>query len=351
MKALVKNECAPGLKYMDMEVPTPKANEALIETKAIGICGSDVHVYNWTPNYEYMKDYFPLIPGHEYCGIVREVGENVTKVKPGDRVVCMFTVECGQCENCKNGKRFLCTEGSKFNNGFRKNGGFAKYSVHPEDGLVVLPDSVTDKQAAMVEPMSVTSNAVDKAQLRLGDTVVVMGPGPIGLLTLLFAKVNGAGTCIMVGMSQDKKRLELARELGADYILASDECDLKEEVMKITNGNGADVVFEATGVAALVQTSVDLLTQVGKVVCISIYAKPSTLEMTAMVRNAQSILCTYAGGPVTWPRIVKWLSSENYYAKQTEKIVTHTSRLADVDEAFARCNNKENIKELFVDFD
>ncbi|HHX36510.1 MAG TPA: alcohol dehydrogenase catalytic domain-containing protein [Clostridiaceae bacterium] len=351
MLALVKESPELGLTLKEVPVPTPLDDEVLIETKAIGICGSDVHVYNWSGGYEFMESLMPIIPGHEYSGQIVKVGKDVTRFKPGDRVVVKYTVECGQCVNCRTGRRFLCSEGSKNNNGFRKNGGFAKYSVQKEDGCVPLPDNVSYEQGALVEPMSVTSNAVAKAQLLFGDVVVVLGPGPIGLLTLMFARASGAGTCIMVGTSQDHSRLELAKDMGADYVFTSDTVDIKEKVMEITDGNGADVIFEATGVSALIQDCLDMLTQVGKLVCISIYGKVATLELNNFVRGAQTMMGTYAGGPVTWERILRWLASNDYYAKQGIKVVTHTSNIKESDEAFARCNAKENIKELFTSFE
>lgn len=351
MKALQKTAPQPGLDVVEIPVPEIGDDEVLVETKACGICGSDVHVYNWTSGYEFMEDYMPITPGHEYAGQIAAVGKNVTNFKPGDRVVCKYTLECGHCENCKTNRRFLCTEGMKTNTGFRKNGGFAKYSVQPAESCIPLPDNVTYEQGALVEPMSVTVNAVAKASILFGDVVVVIGPGPIGLLALMFARASGAGTCIMVGTSKDADRLKIAEDMGADYVFESDKCNLNEEIAKITHGNGADIVFEATGVSALIQTSLDLLTQVGKVICISIYAKPATINMTGAVRNAQTISGTYAGGPVTWERIIRWLSSNDYYAKQAEKIITHKTKLVDADQAFARCNGKENIKEMFVDFD
>ncbi|HWQ80347.1 MAG TPA: alcohol dehydrogenase catalytic domain-containing protein [Anaerovoracaceae bacterium] len=349
MKAVLKRSVAPGVSIEDIPIPEIKDNEVLVQVMAAGICGSDVHMYEGTPNYEWVAPYMPVVIGHEYAGIVVKTGNQVSTVKTGDRVACMCLSPCGVCHMCKTNRRHFCEAAFSRMMGYVNNGGFAEYSAVPEIGCVKLPDNITYEAGALIEPMSVCVNAVNDAGIRFGDAVVVMGPGPIGLMTLLFARASGAGKCIMIGTSKDTTRLELAKRFGADRIVIADETDVTEEIMKETGRYGADVVFEATGVPGLIQTGLDMLTKSGKLVAVGIYPQETKISLTNTVRGAKKIIGTY-GGDITWERILNWLSSESYYAGRIQEIISNRTNINDAEAAFQRCVRKENIKEMFTSF-
>ncbi len=346
MKALRKTKPEPGVTYCEVPKPVCKPDEVLVQVKAVGICGSDVHIYEWTPNYEHTIPYMPYIMGHEYAGVIVEVGSEVKERKVGDRVVCRPFNECGHCHYCKSGQRFYCLNG-KTPRGLCKDGAYAEYCAMQEDEVVPMPDSMSFEQGALVEPGIVTCSAVIDSRINFGDFCVIQGPGPIGLMTLLFAKAYGAGRCVVVGTKRDKLRLELAKELGADYVLLGDEVNVVEEVQKLTGGYGADIVFECTGVPAMVQTALDSVVRSGKVVLVGIYPKAGEINLTTTVRNAKQLIGTYSDG-IAWEKLIDWMGSDNYYARQMTKLITHRSHLEDADAAFHRCINKENCKEMFI---
>lgn len=351
MKGVVKESTAAGIVIKDLPIPEINDDQVLVEVKAAGICGSDVHMFDGLPNYEWVAPYMPVVIGHEYAGQVAKVGRNVTKVKPGDRVACRVGVKCGQCFYCQTTSRF-CLNRSKNLMGYVHNGGMEKYSVLTEDGCIKIPDNVSWIQAALIEPMGISANAVYDAHIDFGDVVVVLGPGTIGLMTMLFAKASGAGRCIICGTTKDKAaRLEVAKELGADEIIISDEVDAVSRVKELTGGYGADVVLECTGVPSLIQTGLDMLTKEGRLCAVGIYPKEAVFQVTQFVRDAKKIVGSYGPGKVTWERLITWLSSSSYYASKVEKIVSHRTSIKDAQAAFERCVNKENIKEMFTEFE
>lgn len=348
MLAIVKERPEPGVTIKDIPIPSIKNDEVLVEVKAAGICGSDTHIYEWSPNYEWTIPSMPYVVCHEFCGQIKEVGKNVAKFKPGDRVAVMPTFKCGQCHYCMTDRRKFCN-GHDGVHGLTKNGGFAEYCATPVRGLVKLPDNVSWDVGAIIEPMGVTANAVNDANIRIGDFVVVFGPGPIGLLTMMFAQASGAGRVVMVGTSRDETRLKVARNMGADLTLKSDEVDVCKTILEMTNGFGADIAFEATGVPRLAQYCLDLVDKDGTVVLVGIYPTEGSINLTTTVRQAKKLIGTY-GGEITWDRLLRWVSSNNKLAENAVKIISHRSKLSEAVEAFERSVHKENIKEIFTEF-
>lgn len=350
MKALRKTRPTQGLEICDIPIPGCGPGQILVKVKAAGICGTDVHIYEWTPGYEYMETLMPKTLGHEFAGEVAIVGEGVTQYKAGDRVFCRCFISCGKCDFCTSDRRHFCDPGSSIRCGFQYDGGFAEYCLmQGEQWLIPLPDGVSYEEAALIEPMGIAANAVNDAKLRFGDTCVIIGPGPIGIMTMLLAKSAGAGKCIMIGRKSAEKRMELAKELGADALLLSDDEDPVKAVMQLSGNLGADAVFECSGAPDAVVQGMNMTTRAGTVVLVGIYPKNVELSLTSVVRSAHRIIGTYAG-EITWDRLLAWLDSDNPYARNMIKLISHKTSLKDADAAFHRCITRENIKELFVNF-
>lgn len=354
MKAIVKKSAVSGIDIVDMPIPEISADEVLIEVKASGICGSDVHVYEWNGGYDWLVPYLPVVLGHEFSGIVAAAGKNVTKVKEGDRVVARTSVTgpCGICDFCRTGRWHFCEVHRENLTGWKRNGGFARYYKASENGVIRLPNAVTFEEGAISEPVSIGGCAVDDANLVIGDTCLIIGPGTIGLLTLIMAKSAGAGMCIVCGTRQDTSRLEKARELGADYIICSDEADMYGEVMNLTKGQGADIVFEASGASSVIQSAVECSKKAsGRVILEGIYSGAVKIELSdSVVRSARTIKGTYSGR-VAWDRTLDWLAHNREGADKCTKIITHRTNINDAARAFERCVKKENIKEMFTSFE
>ena len=347
MKAVLKKTLDPGISIEEVPIPTIGDHQVLLKVRAAGICGSDVHMYEGAASYQVFEKFFPLIMGHEFCGDVAAIGKGVTLVKEGDRCVSRVAASCGDCYYCRSGRMHFCSTAFQKIIGLQRDGGFAEYIAVDEDALIALPDSVSYELGALVEPLGVTANAVYDSGLDMGETVVVQGPGPIGLLTLMFAKARGAGKTIMIGTSKDKLRLEIAKQFDADHIIIADETDPVQAVLALTGGRGAHVVFEASGVPQLVQTALNMADKTGRIVLEGIYGAPGQLDFTPMVRSAKRLIGTY-GGPIAWDRMLDWLGAQSHYATLPTKVITHRTTLDQAQAAFERSVNKESVKELFI---
>ena len=237
MRAVVKYAHGKGnVELRDMPEPTPGPDEVMIEVKAAGICGSDLHIFDEDIKLPIRP---PVIIGHEFSGVIAEVGSSVTKWKPGDRVTSETSAHvCGECLPCRTGNYNVCAEKRLI--GYWFNGAFAKYCVVPSRLVHKLPDNVSFLAGALCEPLACCVNGViEKTRILPGDVVVIAGPGPIGLLSLQIAKSQGA-TVVLCGLSQDEKRLKLGEELGADLIInvEEEEARLNKEIEKVQKDVG-----------------------------------------------------------------------------------------------------------------
>lgn len=347
MLAAAKTKAAPGIELITVPVPKITDEEVLVKVKASGLCGSDVHTYLWEKTMHYKEKYLPLILGHEFSGEVVEVGRSVTTVKRGDRVLAKPTHPCGKCWFCRNHRPSDCVDRATC--GTTKAGAFAEYCAIHEDQVVHMPDNMTWEQGAIIEPLGVGTNCAIRAGIEYGDFVVVSGPGPIGLVAALAARSLGAGRIAVFGTSRDAKRLELAKELGADYTFMGDRCDIVQEIRALTNGQGADVALECVGVSSLLQTDLSLIRKRGKVCCAGIYSAPATFDLDDTVRNSKTIIGAYAG--YSFERSVQWITGNNELAQKAVKIISHRSSLREIEDALQRAMHQENVKEIFTRFD
>src|SRR5919202_2750316 len=216
MKALVY-EGAWQMPLREMERPEPGPEDVIVQVRAAGICGSDVHGFMGATG----RRKPPIVMGHEFTGTVTATGEQVTRFRVGDRVVVQPLLTCGVCENCRAGLPNICLNRSGL--GMNLNGAYAEAVRVPQQMVYALPDEMSWEQGAMVEPLAVALHAVNLTPFSLMDTVVIIGAGTIGLLTLLAAQRKGAGKIILTDLNAH--RLEIARQLGADLVVNVKEQD------------------------------------------------------------------------------------------------------------------------------
>ncbi|KHN81543.1 Sorbitol dehydrogenase [Toxocara canis] len=273
--ANAKNLCTVLYAKNDMrmeerEVPVPKANQLLIRVHTVGICGSDVHY--WTHGaigpFVVRK---PMVLGHETSGIVAGVGSEVSSFKVGDRVVLEPGIPCRMCVPCKSGKYNLCVD-MKFFATPPIDGSLARYVVHDADFCFRLPDNVTMEEGSLVEPLSVAVHSCRRAHVTIGQKIVVLGAGPIGLVNLLTAKAMGASTVFMTDIVEG--RLKLAQTLGADHILNVKDMKSEEAAKHIisTLGVQADAAIECTGAASSIETGIHAVKSGGTLVMVGLGA-------------------------------------------------------------------------------
>lgn len=343
MKALVKTELGFGnLEIQDKEEPQAGKDQVKIEVKYAGICGSDIHTYEG--HYEVGV---PVTLGHEFSGVVVEVGESVTAFKPGDRVTSETTFYiCGECEYCKAGDYNLCNHRKGL--GTQQDGGFAKYLIARESSVHHLPENVDYKSAAMTEPLACTHHAVEKTAISEGDIVVVIGPGPIGLFTAQVAKSRGA-TVLITGLTNDKVRLDKATEIGIDYAVNTQEQDIKELVNSLTNGYGADVVFECSGAVPAAKQGLDLLRKKGQYGQVGLFAQPEVqFDLEKIIQKEIRVVGSRSQKPADWEPSLELMNNGSVNA---EAMVTHEFDITQWDEAYQVIKSGEAIKVLLTPVD
>jgi len=267
MKAVEFTE--PGkYRFVRAPRPTPGRDQVLVQVKSTTICGTDLKIFKGAfPGVQY-----PHIPGHEFGGEVVEVGEGVTNVKHGDRVGVEVHVGCGTCPRCMEGMYNLCEnygvhETGHAHVGFTTHGGLAEYCVVPARAAHRLPDGLDFDHGAFTDTLSIALWAVERAGgVRAGESVVVLGPGALGLLAMQIARVQGSGQLVVCGTQKDADRLRLARKLGADYIIDVEAGDAVEGVRQLTRGKGADLVIEFAGTGQAAQQAINMARRGGRVV-------------------------------------------------------------------------------------
>ena len=290
MRGLTKVARSEGaIELQNRERPTPEADEVLVEVKYAGLCGSDAGIYKFKSAFERMD--LPTVIGHEYAGQVAEVGADVTRYGPGDRVVERPIRPCGDCYQCRIGEKNVCQNASL--TGIDHDGAYQPFLTVPEDALHPVPDGVKLKQAAVVEPTAIAARAViENSRVSPGDRVLVEGPGPIGLLTAQVAEAQG-GEVVVSGVGQDTKyRLPLARDLGFDTINVAND-DLTAYSNELTGGVGYDVVFDTTGHPSGLTTAVDEVRKGGQVVLVG-QTEEMSMSYTPLVRAEIDLQCTYS---------------------------------------------------------
>ena len=284
----------------DMPDPVPGNDELLIKVHSVGICGSDVHGFIGKTG----RRKPPMVMGHEFSGIVMATGGQVTGFAAEDEVVVSPIQACGECPNCRVGLTNICTNRHVL--GVDIAGAFADQLVVNKSMVYQKPANLAWRQAAMVEPLSVGLHAVEITPMRLMDSVAIVGVGTIGLVTLLSARLKGAGKIIVTDMSDH--RLELARELGADVAINVSGVDPITAVREETNGLGADVTFEAVGFAPTVQQALAITRTGGQCTWIGNSAQMIELNMQEIVTRELTVRGTY-GFNTEFPRAIQAIAS------------------------------------------
>lgn len=338
MKAAVKTEPKPGIDLIEVDDPSPKSNQILLEVKAASICGSDVHIYEWTKGYEWMP--LPLIIGHEFSGRIVECGRDVKGLQEGERVVCIPIVPCGRCAPCKNGRINICENIQGI--GFHINGAFAKYVLVPRNiaGIFPIPKHISYEIGALCEPLSVALHAIETSQIRFGESSVVIGPGPIGLLITQCLKAMGVTKVFVTGLEMDKERLRLAEKFGAESINIEEEDPIKV-VKSSMGGKGTDVVFEASGNPAALSQAINMVKKGGEIVVVGIFSKPSVIQFTPIVRCEIRIKGSYGYTFQTWKRALSLLSVGKL---NIEPLITHILPLDKIVDGLKLMKEKLAIK-------
>ena len=291
------------------EVPKPTEpgeDEVLLQSRAVGVCGSEIHQYHNTQSWPVNV---PVILGHEFCGVIAAAGRAVRGFREGDRIASETAARiCGHCFYCRTGEYNLCPERRGF--GYGVNGAMAAFVPVPARCLHHLPDSVSFEKAAIAEPCCVAYNATCmKTHIRPGASVLIFGPGPIGLLCLALAKLSGAGWLGVAGLKQDEKRLAIAKSLGADRTLSGGDEEVLEAARSQGDGLGVDVVIDASGASATLRPALAAVRPGGQITKVGWGPQPLGFSLDPMVQKAVRLQGSFSHNYPIWENVIALLAS------------------------------------------
>lgn len=352
MKAVV---CHGIRDYRMEERPVPQAGpgEVIVKVRDCGICASDIKCYTGAPLFwgdDARPPYVdgPVIPGHEFTGEVVALGPGASEkhgVGIGDRVVAEQIVPCEECMYCRRGLYWLCTKAHIF--GFKKivHGGMAEYMKFPSKARVYkVPDSMSAKHAALVEPLACAIHAVERGEIKLGDVVVQIGCGTLGLCMIAAARLKNPG--LLVALDLIDSRLQLAQCFGADVALNPTQVDVVKAIRDLTDGHGCDVVIEATGNAEAVAPALHMIRKMGTFVEFSVMRELSTVDWTIIGDGKELNIHGAHLGPYSFPTAIDYLSRGLI---SIEPIITHSLPLAEYQEGLRIVENpRDSIKVLLT---
>src|ERR1700684_4126214 len=355
MKAWVLGD--PGqLSMTDKTMPVPKRAEVLVRIDAVAICATDLEIiYRGPPasilgGMPFNKSF---TPGHEYMGTIVALGPGVDEYKIGQRITVEIHAGCGQCKRCREGMYTSCHNyGLNYGdvdkghraNGFTTDGGFCEYQVNNINTLVAIPDSMSDEEATLVVTAGTAMYGLTElGGLVAGESVVVTGPGPIGLLGVAVAKALGASPVILTGTRDN--RLQIGRELGADYVVNAKNEDPVAAVRKLNGGKGVDYVVECSGAPEAVNEAARMVNRGGRICLAAFPGKPAEVDIAYIVRNNIYVYGIRGEGKSATHRAEAFMAQKRFDAT---KVHTHTFALEDLPTAlkYARERIEDAIKVL-----
>lgn len=333
-------------KMIIKEIPVPEIGkkEVLVSLEYVGICGSDVHYFHngccGSYKVDLSEDY---MLGHECAGTIVKVGEEVEKLKVGDRVALEPGITCGECEQCKSGHYNLCPD-VVFLATPPVQGCNEEYIAFPENMCFKLPDNVSTKEGALIEPLSVGFYASEQGGVKTGDTVVILGSGCIGLVTLLACKAHGAGKIIVADLVE--ARLQKALEIGATEVINSGKEDALKKIEELTNGRGADVVFETAGSPVTIAQTPFIVRRGGVITLVGISAKEEINYNFAQIMDKEATIKSVFRYRNIYPKAIAAVSGG---AINVKGIVTHEFDLDHIQEAYDEAvNNKTDLVKAVI---
>lgn len=340
MKALVLS--APNdFKTIYIEKPNVGDNEILVKVKSTAICGTDMRILTGKKTRGVR---YPSVIGHEICGEISEVGNNIENFKIGDHVAIANVIPCHSCHSCLTGRENACLHRKAI--GYEFNGGFAEYVLIPSialesNNLIKLPDDIPFEEGALIEPLACCIRGLKNAGTKFGDVVLIVGAGPIGLMHMQLAKLAGAKT-VIVSEPNDFRR-EKAKTLGADIVVNPINEDLKDIVMSATDGIGADVIMMAIGIPQLVNSTLKLCCKGGTMNLFAGFAGTgeAVIEVNTIHYNEIKV-----NGSTAYQRIDYYQAAEMVIKHKInlKEIITHEFNLDNFHEAYEVCKSGKGLK-------
>ncbi len=327
MKALVKNEKAPGLHLMDVPVPTIGTQDVLIRVRKTGICGTDLHIWAWD-DWAQKTIPTPMVVGHEYVGEVAAIGSEVHSVAVGDRVSGEGHLACGVCRNCRSGgRRHLCLK--MMSVGITRPGAFAEYVAIPEMNVVKIPPEISDDMASILDPLGNATHTALAFDL-VAEDVLVTGAGPIGLMAAAIAKHAGARHVVITDINET--RLALAKKLGISHAVNSKTHSLKETMSDLGMTEGFDVGLETSGAGAALNTMLESMSNAGRIALLGIPPATTQIDWNLVIFKGLILKGIYGRKMFeTWYKMLAMLQN----GLNVDSVITHCLPATDYENAFS----------------
>lgn len=351
MKALVAY--ANGDYRFEREYPVPQCgdDDIVIKTEACGVCAGDLKCEHgaamfWGDEQQPAWVKGPFIPGHEFVGVVAEIGKNVKDFAIGDRVAADQIVPCGECRFCRTGKYWMCQPHNIF--GFQKenNGGMAEYVRFPKTAVVHrVPKEMLIEDALLIEPYACSKHAIDRADIQCDDIVVISGAGTLGLGMVTYARMKNPAKLIVLDMIDS--RLEKAKEFGADIVWNPAKEDVVAEIMKLTDEYGCDTYVEATGHPSSVVQGMQMIRKLGRFIEFSVFAEPTTLDWSIIGDRKELDVLGAHLSPYCFPFVIENIANGNL---KTNEVVTKMFAIEDWEAAFEAATGKQGDLKVAIKF-
>jgi 2-desacetyl-2-hydroxyethyl bacteriochlorophyllide A dehydrogenase len=334
MRAIVIEQ-PNSVSLRDVETPTPGRGEVRVRSVRAGVCRTDLDIVAGTLDPRWVR--FPLVPGHEWSGVVDAVGEGVAGIEPGTRVVCEGNIFCMSCPRCRTGATHLCERYDAV--GFTRSGGYGEFVVVPARVVHPLPDHVSFDAAVLVEPGAVVLKALERARLEPADTVGVVGVGALGAIAIRLSRLQSPAAVIAYGLREEE--LELALALGADAVVNVAQADAEAETQRLAGGD-LDVVVETAGSVEAIELSTRLAREGGRIVALGIagHGQELTLPADRIALRDLSVFGSVGYTTAAWARMVALLRER---LVELDPIVTHRFPLERFEDAFALMDDRRGV--------
>ena len=295
-----------SVELRELLVPGIGEEDVLLAVQAVSVCGSDIHMYAGTPSW-HVK--YPVVLGHEFSGVIAKVGARVRSFKEGDRVASE-TAAVLPPDSVYLRRGLYNLEPKRLGFGGEVDGAMAQFVKVPERCLHRLPASLSFEKAALTEPCCVAYNAVCvNSHIRAGDSVAVIGPGPIGLLCAIMARLSGAGHLLVIGVAADAGRLEVARQIGAQTTLGAHNEDIADWVRNFRDGYGFDLVIDAAGVSASLKLALDIVRPAGQITKVGWGPQPFNASLDPLVKKAVTLQGSFSHNWPVWEMVISLIAS------------------------------------------
>ncbi len=331
----------------DVLIPEISEDEILLKVRAASICGTDLKIKEF--GHFKNPDDKPIILGHEFSGEIVKLGKNVRNLNEGMRISIAPNIGCGHCRECIGGYTNLCEDYEAF--GINIDGAFAEFLRVPsryisQGNIFILPNNITFDEGALIEPLSVAFNGIESADINLSDIVLIIGAGPMGVLNLMLAKLRGAQKVIVSEIIPE--RMEIAKKLGADFVINPKKENLKSALMELSYNRGPDVIITAVSSRKAQEESLDIIARCGRIVFFGGLPRgKDIINFKSNVVHYKQVTVTGTTGSsiIQYKKSLELAASKKIYLK---KLISKKFSLSDAEKAFSSAVSPENLKVLFI---